>query len=421
MCKTPLFSKHSSPIDTAHWVHVIEHELGKHRSFESLAWHAERGLTVQPFYRQEDVSSAGHCSLNRGQSWLISDQVHASTAEHLEQATALAADGGADILEVSGCQADSAVRFLARSTEPRIPVMFHGGKEYLHAAVDYLDAINGSKGPFDVFLVNVYAHKFDEKDWQANLDVMAQIVELSIAKGGTLKAGCLDGRPCRNSGAAVSTTVAIILAQLSEWCFALTERAIDLRQALKLCTIIWPVGNSFFMEVAGLRALRLLLPQVIAAYENETPKPSFPHIHATSHVHAFNTRDSYANLICCTTQALSALLGGCESISLAPFDCRVVEADKSPDGRRLARNILLLLRHEAHIGRVADPISGAYYVEKLTDLLAERAWEMFLEIESHGGYWQSVKAGVVESWLAHDEQFTARCKTAKNKMEGIAN
>ncbi len=411
MCKSALFSKHSDPIDTAHWVQVIEKELGKHRSFKSLAWRAERGLMVQPFYRREDISSLGHCSRNTGQSWLISDRVHVSTADQLEQATALAADAGADILEVSGCHADSAVRFLARSTEPRIPVMFHGGTEYFHAAVHYLDAINGSKGTFDVFLVNVYSREFDERDWHANLDVMAQIIELSISKSGTLRACCLDGRPFRNNGAAVSTTLAIILAQLSEWCFALTERKINLGEALKLCTIIWPVGNSFFLETAGLRALRLLLPQVSAAYTGETPESSFPHVHAISHVDAFHARDSHANLICSTTQALSAVLGGCDSISLAPFDCRLAEPDNSTDGRRLARNILLLLRHEALVDRVADPLSGAYYIEKLTDLVAERAWKRFLEIESHGGYRQSARAGVVKKWVVQDDQFTAQSKT----------
>ncbi|MCZ6705044.1 MAG: methylmalonyl-CoA mutase family protein, partial [Bacteroidetes bacterium] len=118
------------------------------------------------------------------------------------------------------------------------------------------------------------------------------------------------------------------------------------------------------------------------------------------------TSDPYQALIPGTTGAIAAVLGEPDSICILSPPLPL-ESGGSTESRRLARNILLLLRHEAYLSSVRDPLSGSYYIEKLTDLLAERAWELFVQIEEGGGLSSALANNLIETWIETDREGSA--------------
>jgi len=164
---------------------------------------------------------------------------------------------------------------------------------------------------------------------------------------------------------------------------ALLARELDLQAITKRMVMQVAVGPDFFMEVAKLRALRLLWGQIIAAFGGESDIQAIP-IHARTALWNKTQYDPHVNLLRTTTESIAAVVGGVSSLEVAPFDAAVRPSDAF--ARRLARNQQLVLRDEAHFGQVIDPAGGSYYVEWLTDQIAQRAWVLFQDMEGRGGY-----------------------------------
>ncbi len=157
------------------------------------------------------------------------------------------------------------------------------------------------------------------------------------------------------------------------------------------------IGSDFFMEIAKLRALRLLWHDVLAA--SGCPEAAAGiRVHARTSRRTQSTLDIHANLLRSTTQAMSAVFGGVDSLHVARFD----EVDSLPDefGRRIARNQQLILAGECHFDHVADPAGGSYYIEKLTADLAAKAWENLQAIEAEGGLLATLESGSLQGRIA---------------------
>lgn len=196
-----------------------------------------------------------------------------------------------------------------------------------------------------------------------------------------------------DSGLSLGLTLASAVAKLR----AMQERGIEPAMAAGRIQFHLCIGSDFFMELAKVRALRVLWSQVLAA-------AGIPEVAAEVRVHARTSRraqtllDAHVNMLRVTTQAMSAVLGGVDSLHVSPFD----EVDSVPDefSRRIARNVQLLLAHECHFDQVQDPAGGSWYVEKLTGDLAETAWGHFQDIEKQGGIIASLGSGKVQEMVA---------------------
>ena len=160
--------------------------------------------------------------------------------------------------------------------------------------------------------------------------------------------------------------------------------------------LIVPVGTSYFMEIAKLRALHLLVQQVFAAY-GITPDLITPPIQATTSRWSETVYDPYVNMLRATTETAAAVIGGSTTVTVRPFDA----AYNAPSdfSSRIARNTPLVLQHEAYLHRVADPAAGSYYVEQLTDKLGQTAWTLLQEIERAGGLVAALRAGTVQGQI----------------------
>ncbi len=154
------------------------------------------------------------------------------------------------------------------------------------------------------------------------------------------------------------------------------------------------IGPDFFPEIAKLRAARMLWAVIVRAYGPKSEEAALMHIHSVTGRWNKTLYDPHVNMLRTQTEAMSAVLGGAESITVEPFDAVFRTADQFSE--RIARNQQLLLMEESHLDKVADPGAGSYYIEELTSMMADEAWKLFLEIENEGGFLQALKNGTIQ-------------------------
>lgn len=169
------------------------------------------------------------------------------------------------------------------------------------------------------------------------------------------------------------------------------------------------------MEIAKFRAARWLWAQIVAQYKPSCDCSAKMVAHATTSEWNMTIYDAHVNLLRSQTEAMSAALGGADSITVLPFD--VAYQDSDDFSERIARNQQLLLKEECHFDKVADPAAGSYYVEVLTDSLADVAWKLFLEVEEAGGFTALADKGEIQK--AVNASATARQKAVATRRETL--
>lgn len=238
-------------------------------------------------------------------------------------------------------------------------------------------------------------------------DHLAATARWAAARAPGLGTAAAEGCPYHEAGASAVQELACAVATGAEYLRALLDRGFTVTEAATALRFCYSVGSHFFMEIAKLRAARLLWAQVMAAFGGDAQAQRAV-IHARTSGWNVTARDPWVNMLRNTTEAYSAVLGGVDSLHVRPFD----EAVRPPTefARRVSRNVQLLLRHEAHATHPVDPAGGSYFVERLTDQVGRAAWAMFQEIERRGG----MAAALAEGWV--QAQVAA---TAKKRLEAI--
>jgi methylmalonyl-CoA mutase len=200
------------------------------------------------------------------------------------------------------------------------------------------------------------------------------------------------------AGATTTQEIAFALAAGVDFLAAMEERGINAGHALAAIEFSFAIGASYFFQIAKLRAFRMLWAHAAESF-GATRTASRTCIATRTSRWNKTIYDPHANILRATTEAMAAVLGGANTVTVAPFD----ECYRQPDdaSRRLARNTQLLLKHEADLGRVADPGGGSYYLEALTDSVAGTAWKLMQEIEAQGSYRKACAEGLIAQMLDH--------------------
>jgi methylmalonyl-CoA mutase len=167
------------------------------------------------------------------------------------------------------------------------------------------------------------------------------------------------------------------------------------------------VGASYFIEIAKLRAARLLWAQAVAAFGAKDDANCRMHLHVCTPRRNKSVYDRYSNLLRVTTEALAAVIGGCDRLTIEAFGF----------DEHQALNVQRILREETHLDAVADAAGGSYYVEALTDALARAGWKLFQELEAAGGYAKALAAGTIEKAL--EETRSARAKAMSSRRRSL--
>ena len=200
-----------------------------------------------------------------------------------------------------------------------------------------------------------------------------------------------------DAGADATQELAATLATAVAYLRALSQRGLALADIAPKLHFRLNIGENFFIEVAKFRAVKLLWAQALRAFGLERCAGSMQ-VHARSGWRNKSRRDPYVNLLRLTTEALSAAVGGVDSIQLAAFDEPLGGSDDFSLG--LSRNLQLILQEEVRLTELIDPAGGAWHVEKLTDQVARAAWSQFQRIEAAGGLLASLRAGTIQREIA---------------------
>ncbi len=229
------------------------------------------------------------------------------------------------------------------------------------------------------------------------LDALGRWTMCAAAEARGLGTIGVSGAHWLEAGGNSAQELAFTLAAGVEYLRAMQGRGVAVGVAAKRMRFGFAVGGQFFTEVAKFRAFRLLWARVLNAFELDAAKV-WPSVHARTANWDKSRLDPHVNLLRATTEALSAVLGGVDSLSVGAFD--EVCGGPTEVSLRVARNVNTLLAEEFRLTAPADPAGGSWYVEKLTDELARKAWAVFQDVEKQGGFLRTLEAGVLAKAIA---------------------
>lgn len=368
------------PVSTADWEAAIANDLKDVSYEDKLIWRAPEGLVVRPYYRAENVeglkwadAAPGKFPFVRGASaqagWCIREEIAAHDPAEANRAALDAVAAGAEEIAFAGVaigQESDLVLLLSNLGE--IPVHFDGIDEQIAGIL-----LGFVKSSSRVARISAGFDALTNPDFAAQLCAAATAGFVPFLLGGMRVA------PAK---ASATEQTGWTLAAGVDFLAAMGEREIDAGCAGNAVEFGFPVGPNYFFEIARLRAFRMLWARVVESFGGARAQAR-ARIAVRTVSQQTEPGKSHWNILRATTETMSAILGGANSICVTPFE-------DSGQARRLARNTQLLLKHEAFLDRVADAGGGSYYLEMLTDSIADAAWKVMQEIEAGGG-WRTAK------------------------------
>jgi len=222
--------------------------------------------------------------------------------------------------------------------------------------------------------------------------IIADIIEYTSQEMPKFNSISISGYHMQEAGANLVQELAFTIADGREYVRTAIAAGMDVDAFAPRLSFFFAIGMNFFMEAAKLRAARLLWSRVMAEFEPQNPKSSMLRTHCQTSGVSLQEQDPYNNVIRTAYEAMSALLGGTQSLHTNALD----EAIALPTdfSSRIARNTQLILQEETGVTNVVDPLAGSYYVENLTHELAEQAWTLIEEVEEMGGMTKAVASGM---------------------------
>ncbi|MCI0482145.1 MAG: acyl-CoA mutase large subunit family protein [Candidatus Dadabacteria bacterium] len=413
-------------ITAAEWKAEIAKDLNG-GDIEKLDWKPYEGFTVSPFYTEGDLNGIGYLTEqipgefpyargNKTESndWKISEYITSGSVKEANRLALHSLRMGAESLTFV-CEA-------GHSRIAGIPIQSERDMSMLLKDVPLEDVPLhfkcglGASGILSLLIIETGRRGIDKKKLEGSVD--ADPLK-ALALGGSFPAGerrafgeigsmisylnknmpsygalNVSGHHFHDSGASATEELAFTLAAGVEYMDRLTKMDLTADRITPHMRFSFSIGSNYFMEIAKLRAARLLWAYVIEEYgaENESSKK----MRIDTRTSSWNKTvfDPYVNMLRGTVEAMAAAIGGSESLNVLPLDATFKRPDEF--SLRMARNTQLILKHESCLDRVTDPSGGSYYIERLTDSLAEAAWELFKKVEGTGGLAVALKTGFVQ-------------------------
>ena len=200
-----------------------------------------------------------------------------------------------------------------------------------------------------------------------------------------------------NAGASAVMELAFSIASGNEYLSVLTEMGLSVDLIAQNIQYNLCSGSNYFMEIAKLRAARMLWAMIVQAWGPKSKDSLKTFIHSETPDFNKTIYDPYVNMLRTTTEAMASAIGGANSLYVKPFDRSF--RDSSGFSERIARNTQIILKNEAYFDKVTDPSAGSYYIESLTDSLVSEAWKLFQQIEKDGGYIAALQNGFIQEQI----------------------
>ena len=422
------------------WQKLAEKEL-RGRPIEELDWKTLEGIEVKPVYSEEDLEGLAHlgklpglepyvrgvkATMYTGRPWTIRQYAGYSTAEEsnafykrglaagqqgVSVAFDLATHRGYDsdhervIGDVgkAGVAIDSVedmkilfdgiplekISVSMTMNGAVIPVLANfivAGEEQGHKRSELSGTIQNDI--LKEFMVrNTYIYPPEP-----SMRIVADIIEYTSNEMPKFNSISISGYHMQEAGASLVQELAYTLADGKEYVKKAIEKGLDIDAFAGRLSFFFAIGMNFFMESAKLRAARLLWHRIMTELGAKNPRSKMLRTHCQTSGVSLQEQDPYNNVIRTAYEAMSAVLGGTQSLHTNALD----EAMALPTdfSARIARNTQLILQEETGVSNVVDPLAGSYYVEKLTADLADAAWELIEEVDEMGGMTKAVAAGM---------------------------
>ncbi len=404
-------------VSTQEWMDKIIADLKGADFNRKLVWRTTEGFDLMPFYRAEDLegletkdSAPGKFPYVRGtkdnNTWYVRQNIDASDASAANAKALEILDKGIDSIGFKLSKQDLCAEYIATllngicadCVELNFTVCIRACAELAALLTDYftqkgydLSKLNGSINCDPISRMLLKGKKLDA-------GTVSNLIRQTVEAGKALpnyrmlgvNAVCLN-----NAGAYVSQELGYALAWGVQYMTMLTDAGLTADEAAKAIKFNFGVGGNYFFEIAKFRAARLLWANIVKAYNPACDCSAKIHVHAETSLFNKTIFDAHVNMLRTQTEAMSATIGGVDSLTVNPFDITYKASDDFSE--RIARNQQLLLKEESHFDKVVDPAAGSYYIETLTAKIAEQAWKLFLDTENAGGFFAAVENGTVQA------------------------
>ncbi|SDW72411.1 methylmalonyl-CoA mutase [Roseicitreum antarcticum] len=422
------------------WEALAAKEL-RGKPVEALTWDTLEGIPVQPVYMAEDVAGLPHldeipgrapytrgvrATMYTGRPWTIRQYAGFSTAEasnaFYRKALAAGQQGVSVAFDLAThrgydsdhprVEGDVGKAGVAIDSVEDMKILFNGiplekvsVSMTMNGAVIPILAnfiVTGEEQGVDRKLLSGTIQNDILKEFmvrntyvyppEPSMRIIADIIEYTCAEMPKFNSISISGYHMQEAGANLVQELAFTLADGREYVRTAIARGMDVDAFAGRLSFFFAIGMNFFMEAAKLRAARLLWSRIMAEFEPKDPKSSMLRTHCQTSGVSLTEQDPYNNVIRTAYEAMSAVLGGTQSLHTNALD----EAIALPTefSARIARNTQLILQEETGVTKVVDPLAGSYYVEKLTADLADAAWALIEEVEELGGMTKAVASGM---------------------------
>jgi methylmalonyl-CoA mutase len=411
-----LFSEFSQ-VSTEQWEEKISTDLKGADYNKRLIWNTGEGFLVKPYYRSGDLHGLDYIhSLSQRindiqkdnlirKHWIIRQDIPEADIVQANRIAREAVSMGAEALGLNAKDVtthaqmarllegldlhSTEIHFISSQSYPLTIELFL--YEIRHRK-DSTDQIAGSLNfdPIGYMLRNGDPYL----SFSSNLEEAEYLITTVEKRLPGLKAITVNGRLFQEAGSSLIQELAFSLSAANEYLAGLTEKGLTVDKIAPRILFSLDIGSAYFLEIAKLRAIRLLWPRIVQAYKPESREVETIFIHASTASWNKSIYDPYNNILRTTTESMAAILGNADYITIQPFDHSFRQPDEF--SIRTARNQQLILREEAYLDKVYDPAAGSYYIETLTDSMIRRAWHLFRDIEERGGIMACISSGYIQ-------------------------
>ncbi len=408
------------PVSKQQWEEKIIKDLKGANYEKKLMWRTEEGFNLKPYYRAEDLKQLeyldtlpGDFPFTRGNEiktndWLIRQDIAATNANAANQKAL-------DIIK----RGITSVGFSMKKIRPSLENIAKLLKDiniedieidftYVDSPVELMNSFNGFvlnrnfrknkiKGSVDYdFLAELTLYGNFRKSEKEDTEEASRLLKFA-REFPHFRTITVNGAIFKNAGSTITQELAFSLAMANEYIARMIDLGYSIDEVAKGIKFHFAVGSKYFLEIAKIRAARILWANIIKAYEPQKEESSKMHVFTETTNWNKTIYDPYVNMLRTTTEAMSAIIGGTDSLLVHGYD----KPFKSPVefAERVARNQQLIIKEESYFDKVVDPGAGSYYIENLTHSFINEAWKTFLEIDDMGGYLEALKKGYIQKQI----------------------
>ena len=397
-------------IDSKLWNKKIKDDLIKLGHSSIPSYNSKENIKIKPFYTSEDLNNLKNSDSNYPNSWAICQNITADNSSDANIKALELINKGAEsmnfIIQNDSILCNDLLKNIdIEKTELFFKIKFHSNS-YLKSLNDIIKSsstsFNISYDPIGSLVKTGSWESSMNEDLDKlnkNINILEKFNNVIIVNSGLYQ----------NSGANIFEEIAFTLSHANEYLNHLNGKC-----ANKIAFNI-SMGSNYFFEIAKLKALRLLWSTITKEYNNEI---NFPHIIAKPSKRNKTIYDYNNNILRTTTECMSAILGGANTISNITYDS--IFNNKNEYSDKIALNQLLIIKHETYIDKVKNAADGSYYINSLTNTIAEESLRIFKDIENNGGFISALEKNIIQKRIDKSHRIEQELfNNNKEKLLGI--